>query len=115
TSLARCLKEDRTTPVPPMLSPTKRTSRRQPLSTRQMVRPPARAFYESTLRILHAAGVRFVVGGAFALKHYAGVARDTKDLDVFLERPELDRALDVLGKAGYETDITFPHWLGKAY
>ena len=98
-----------------MLNPTKRSTGRQPLSTRQMVQPPARAFYESTLRILTGAGIRFVVGGAFALKHYAGIARDTKDLDVFLERPELERAMSVLSDAGYDTEVTFPHWLAKAY
>jgi hypothetical protein len=98
-----------------MLSPIKRSTGRQPLSTRQMVQPPAREFYESTLRILTTAGIRFVVGGAFALKHYAGIARDTKDLDVFLERPELDRAMELLAASGYETEVTFPHWLGKAY
>lgn len=98
-----------------MLNPTKRSTGRQPLSTRQMVQPPARVFYESTLRLLTSARVQFVVGGAFALKHYAGIARDTKDLDVFLERGELERAMEVLSAAGYETEITFPHWLAKAY
>jgi len=80
-----------------------------------MVRPPARDAYEATLRILSSAGVRFVVGGAFALKHYAGITRDTKDLDVFLPRAELEHALGALQQHGFETEITFPHWLGKAY
>ncbi len=98
-----------------MLNPTKRATARQPLSTRHMVQPPARAFYESTLRLLTSSGIRFVVGGAFALKHYAGIARDTKDLDVFLERGELGRAIAVLKRAGYDAEVAFPHWLGKAY
>lgn len=80
-----------------------------------MVRPPQRRFYEATLRLLTLAKVPFVVGGAFALKHYAGIARDTKDLDVFLRRTDVDRALEVLAASGYSTEITFPHWLAKAY
>jgi hypothetical protein len=89
--------------------------RRQPLSTRRMVRPVARLFYEDTLRILTSARVPFVVGGALALKHFAGVARDTKDLDIFLRKPDLARAMDVLAERGFETEVLFPHWLGKAW
>lgn len=89
--------------------------RSQPLSTRRMVRPVARQFYEETLRVLIEDGVPFVVGGALALKHFAGVARDTKDLDVFLRRSDLDRALDALSGAGFQTEKTFPHWLAKSW
>ena len=60
------------------------------------------------------AGVPFVVGGAFALKHYSGVARDTKDLDIFLRRQDLPRVLQALGDKGVATEDTFPHWLAKA-
>ena len=98
-----------------MLSPTKSSTRRAPLSTRHMVLPPARAFYESTLRILTGARIPFLVGGAFALKHYAGIARDTKDLDIFLGKEHVDPAIDVLAERGYQTELTFPHWLAKAF
>lgn len=80
-----------------------------------MVRPIARQFYEDTLRVLIRARVPFIVGGALALKHFAGVARDTKDLDVFLREKDLDRALDVLRDEGFETEKCFPHWLAKAW
>ncbi len=86
-----------------------------PLSTRRMVRPVARQFYEDTLRTLTDAGVPFLVGGAIALKHFANIARDTKDLDVFLRKRDLERALTVLSDLGYETDVMFPHWLAKAW
>ena len=78
-----------------------------------MVRPVARQFYADTLRILTEAEVPFVVGGALALKHFCGVARDTKDLDVFLKRTDLDRALAAVEAEGYGTEVTFPHWLAK--
>jgi Uncharacterised nucleotidyltransferase len=86
-----------------------------PLSTRRMVRPIARQFYEDTLRTLVHAGVPFLVGGAIALKHFAGIARDTKDLDIFLRKRDLDRAMTALSDAGFETDVLFPHWLAKAW
>lgn len=87
----------------------------EPLSTRRMVRPVARQFYEDTLRVLSRARVPFIVGGALALKHFAGVARDTKDLDIFLRERDLDRALDALKNDGFETEKCFPHWLAKAW
>lgn len=80
-----------------------------------MVTIPAGRFYADTLRTLTEANVPFVVGGAFALKHYAGIGRATKDLDVFLRREDLDQALAALRAKGYLTEETFPHWLAKAW
>ncbi|MBX3263831.1 MAG: nucleotidyltransferase family protein [Labilithrix sp.] len=80
-----------------------------------MVRPIARQFYEDTLRTLTRARVPFLVGGAIALKHFAGIARDTKDLDVFLKKADLERAMTVLSDVGFEAEVLYPHWLGKAW
>lgn len=80
-----------------------------------MVRPVARQFYEDALRTLSNAGVPFLVGGALALKHFAGIARDTKDLDVFLRKRDLSLAMEVLDAEGFETDVLYPHWLAKAW
>lgn len=74
-----------------------------------------RMFYCHTLTALLEAGVPFLVGGAYALQRYTGVERHTKDLDVFVREADCQEALDVLAAAGYRTDLTFPHWLGKAY
>jgi hypothetical protein len=70
-------------------------------------------FYGDALRRLLDAGVRFLVGGTFAYSRYTGIDRDTKDLDLFVLPAAVDRALGVLGEAGYETSLPFPHWLGK--
>lgn len=86
-----------------------------PLSTRRMVRPAARDFYGATLRALLESGVPLLVGGAFALKFYAGINRDTKDLDLFLRERDVPFAREVLENAGFRTELTFPHWLGKAW
>jgi hypothetical protein len=73
------------------------------------------AFYRRTLHILADEQLPFLVGGSHAFLHYTGIVRDTKDLDIFVRREELDRALHALEQAGYRTEITFPHWLAKAF
>ena len=71
-------------------------------------------FYRDCLRALYRGKVPFLVGGACALAHYAGVMRNTHDLDVFVRRKDCKRALQALSGAGYHAHLTFPHWLGKA-
>jgi hypothetical protein len=74
-----------------------------------------RRIYRAALEALHGAGVEFMIGGAHALAPYTGIFRDTKDLDVFLRKEDCEYALAVLGAAGFEGELTFPHWLAKAY
>ena len=59
-------------------------------------------------------GIPFLVGGGYALRHYSGSVRGTKDLDVFARREDAVALLDALSQAGLHTELTFPHWLGKA-
>jgi len=54
-------------------------------------------------------------GGAYALRQYAGIVRDTKDLDVFCLPVDHPRILAVLAAAGYETQVAHPIWLAKAF
>lgn len=70
--------------------------------------------YAAALGALREAGVECLVGGAWALERYTGLARDTKDLDVFVRPGDCARALEVLESAGYRTEVAFPHWLAKA-
>ena len=72
------------------------------------------AFYRQALLALQSAQVPFLVGGAYALARYTGIERDTKDFDLFVHPSTCERALEVLRAAGYHTELTFPHWLGKA-
>ncbi len=74
----------------------------------------ARAFYRSVLDALQKAGAAFLVGGAYALQHYSGVERITKDFDIFVRREDYDSVMAVLNASGCATELTFPHWLGKA-
>jgi hypothetical protein len=77
--------------------------------------PDSRAFYVRSMQILMDANVPFLVGGAYALARYTGIERHTKDFDLFLRKEDFDRATNVLAAAGYKTELTYPHWIGKAY
>lgn len=72
-------------------------------------------FYRSGARSLAAGGVRFLVGGAYALLDYTGIERHTKDFDVFVLPADVQRALDVLAAAGYRVELTDERWLAKAF
>jgi hypothetical protein len=73
------------------------------------------AFYRRTLHVLSDASVPFLVGGSHAFLEYTGIVRNTKDFDLFLRRADVERAMEALRAAGYRTELTFPHWLGKAW
>ena len=77
--------------------------------------PKTQAFYCETLRALNASGAEYLVGGAYALARYTGIVRHTKDFDVFTRRRDRDSILEALAARGYLTQVTFPHWLAKAY
>jgi hypothetical protein len=76
---------------------------------------PACSLYGTALARLKDARIPFLIGGAFALERYTGIARNTKDLDVFLRRRDLEAALAELGATGCRTEVPFPHWLAKAF
>lgn len=67
------------------------------------------------LRALAGSNVPFLVAGAYAFFEYTGIFRDTKDLDVFLRRADLDAAFRVLEGAGFRTEVSEPGWIGKAW
>lgn len=75
----------------------------------------AEHFYRTALNHLAEGGVPFMVGGAYALREYAGVVRDTKDLDIFCKPEDHPRILNLLTDAGYQTEVTYPNWLAKAF
>lgn len=73
------------------------------------------AFYRRTLQLLEHAGIRYLVGGAFALSHYTGIDRETKDIDLFVARDDYERIAATLEPEGYRLELTFPHWLAKVH
>ncbi len=76
--------------------------------------PETLDFYRKAMTTLQEADVPFLVGGAYAFAHYTGIVRHTKDFDIFVRPEGFERAIAALGRAGYETQRNFPHWLGKA-
>jgi hypothetical protein len=84
-------------------------------STAQAINDPAAEFYIDALRKLQDTGVPFLVGGAFAFSHYSHVPRNTKDIDIFVKPEDCQRVLDAFARHGYQTEIPFPHWLGKIH
>src|SRR5689334_11459633 len=82
-------------------------------------KPPAfckqqESLFREVIGLLERNHVPFVISGAFALHEHTGIWRDTKDLDLFLPTQEVARALDLLEKDGFETEILDPIWLAKA-
>jgi hypothetical protein len=73
------------------------------------------AFYRNVLEALNRRGSPFLVGGAYAFNCYSGITRPTKDLDIFIRRQDYEGIAEVLAQAGYRTELTYPHWLGKVY
>jgi hypothetical protein len=80
-----------------------------------MLDPVSRDFYQSAIRYLQAAKIPFLVGGAYSFARHTGLERHTKDFDVFVRPRDAQRVLDTLRAAGYEVELTFPHWLGKGF
>jgi hypothetical protein len=72
------------------------------------------AIYAQGLQALVEARIPFLVGGGWALFHYLGRWRSTKDIDVFVEPDHVDEVLSALARAGFETELTDAAWLGKA-
>ena len=67
------------------------------------------------LTTLKNAEIPFVVAGAYALHQYTGIYRDTKDLDIFLRREDVERAMEVLFAVSFQTSMLDPVWIGKAH
>ena len=77
--------------------------------------PEKAELYKTTLEMLNRSGVPYMVGGTYAFQYYAGIARTTKDFDIFVRPQAIQRVLDVLTRAGFKTEIAFSHWLAKAH
>jgi hypothetical protein len=77
--------------------------------------PETAAFYREAIEVLRASEVPFLLGGAYAFACYTGIERHTKDLDVFVRPEHAEQTLAALAGGGFVTELTFPHWLGKAF
>ncbi|WP_225860247.1 nucleotidyltransferase [Chitinophaga pendula] len=67
------------------------------------------------MECLTESGADFMLGGAFALFHYTGIFRDTKDLDIFCKYTEYPKILKYFAAKGYRTELTDVRWLAKVF
>jgi hypothetical protein len=72
-------------------------------------------FFYQVLGILNRTFVPFLMGGGFAFEFYTHLGRSMKDMDILVHRNDLDKLFEVLNEAGFKTERTFSHWLGKVY
>jgi hypothetical protein len=72
-------------------------------------------FYCSVLHTLNERNLPFLVGGACMLEWLTGIVRPTKDFDLHVRREDLEDIFSTLDAAGYRTEMTFSHWLGKVF
>jgi hypothetical protein len=75
----------------------------------------AHEFYTESLKLLNESGYPFLLGGAFALREFTGIYRDTKDLDVFCRAGDYLRILKFFSEKGFRTEITDARWLSKVF
>lgn len=73
------------------------------------------AFYKEALQLLNSSGIEYLLGGGFAMFHYTGIYRDTKDLDVFCKPNDHTRILKYFSEHGYEVQLTDVRWLAKLF
>lgn len=74
-----------------------------------------REIYRRALEAINAAGVPYIVAGAYAIYEHTGIYRKTKDLDLFFEPAGVVEAARALRAAGFVTRLEDPHWLAKAF
>jgi hypothetical protein len=73
-----------------------------------------RETYRRALEALNAAGIPYVVAGAYAIYAHTGIYRQTKDLDLFFQPTAVVPAARALRDAGFVTRLEDVHWLAKA-
>jgi hypothetical protein len=57
----------------------------------------------------------YVVAGAYAMREYTGICRDTKDLDIFCRRADVPRVLASLARVGFRVELTDSLWIAKGF
>lgn len=73
------------------------------------------ALFREVIELLGVEQIPFAVSGAFALQEHTGIARDTKDLDLFLRVEDAGAALQYLEHQGFRCELCDPVWLAKVH
>lgn len=78
-------------------------------------RQESQAFYKEALGLLNESGVPYMLGGAFAMFHYTGIYRDTKDLDIFCKPSDYPRILKFFEQHGFKIELHDVRWIAKIF
>jgi hypothetical protein len=70
---------------------------------------------KAALEALRSGSISFLVAGAYAMREYTGIYRDTKDLDIFCRRSDAPQILASLERVGFRVEMTDQLWLGKGF
>ncbi|MGH9766446.1 MAG: nucleotidyltransferase [Blastocatellia bacterium] len=75
--------------------------------------------YRLVISEAHAAGLRFAIGGGFAVNAYTGLQRNTKDLDIYVMPSEREAMIEILARAGmsdYYEQLPYDRkWIYRGY
>lgn len=77
--------------------------------------PDAVKFYTAVLKVLTASKIPFLIGGTYALHHYADIDRPTKDLDLFCKPGDYPRILKLFADKKYDVEILDERWLANVH
>ena len=80
-----------------------------------MLAPPASAetFYSECIALLAESEIPFLVSGTYALACYTGIARPTKDVDVFAKAGDSLKILSYFKEKGFDIQVVDERWLAR--
>ena len=72
-------------------------------------------FYKEVLELLNKNNIPYLIGGAFAIRNYTGISRNTKDIDLFCKAGDYQEVLKICVDQGLEVEVTDARWLAKIF
>lgn len=82
---------------------------------KKLTKDKAYPFYQTIIETLLKNDLPFLIGGAFAFRHYTGIYRDTKDLDIFCKPEDYPKIIHLLDINGFQVEVNDPRWLAKVF
>lgn len=73
------------------------------------------SFYKEALIMLNESPFDYMIGGGYALKHFTGIKRESKDIDIFCKPRDFPGILEHFENKGFKTELTDARWLAKVH
>jgi len=77
--------------------------------------PEAEVFYTNVLEVVAKSKIPFLIGGTYALHHYADIERPAKDLDLFCRPGDYTKILKLFAEKKYEVEILDERWIANIH